>query len=218
MAARAAPGHARRGPDRVPPVLSLQQLPGDGRPRARGAYRLGALRGVARPITRPPVKPIPHQRRAGIRSTIRRASPAPSLLRRLGSPPSSSGWGSERIDYIQGLPERLAALRFFFETHPQYLERLVFVPARGARSREYDQPLPGDPARGRGERPGNQPEVPDEDVASRRLSEGAPRAPRHLVLLSPRRLLHGDLAPRRDEPRGRANSSRCATTMTACSF
>src|SRR5262249_9013518 len=37
------------------------------------------------------------------------------------------GVGVERIDYTKGLPERLAALRYFFETYPQYRERLVFV-------------------------------------------------------------------------------------------
>src|SRR5881296_2687184 len=41
----------------------------------------------------------------------------------------------ERIDYTKGLPERIRALRFFFETYPEYRERLVFVqlaaPSRG---------------------------------------------------------------------------------------
>jgi len=43
--------------------------------------------------------------------------------------------GVERIDYTKGLPERIRALRFFFETYPEYRERLVFVqlaaPSRG---------------------------------------------------------------------------------------
>src|SRR5207247_585584 len=49
------------------------------------------------------------------------------LLRRLGISAEFIGVGVERIDYTKGLPERLAALQFFFETYPQYRERLVFV-------------------------------------------------------------------------------------------
>src|SRR5437867_4661908 len=49
------------------------------------------------------------------------------LLRRLGISAEFIGVGVERIDYTEGLPERLAALQFFFETYPQYRERLVFV-------------------------------------------------------------------------------------------
>jgi trehalose-6-phosphate synthase/HAMP domain-containing protein len=49
------------------------------------------------------------------------------LLRRLGISAEFLGVGVERIDYTKGLPERIAALRFFFETYPQYRERLVFV-------------------------------------------------------------------------------------------
>jgi trehalose-6-phosphate synthase/HAMP domain-containing protein len=57
------------------------------------------------------------------------------LLRRLGISAEFIGVGVERIDYTKGLPERLSALQFFFETYPQYRERLVFVqlaaPSRG---------------------------------------------------------------------------------------
>jgi trehalose 6-phosphate synthase len=57
------------------------------------------------------------------------------LLRRLGITAEFLGVGVERIDYTKGLPERIRALRFFFETHPEYRERLVFVqlaaPSRG---------------------------------------------------------------------------------------
>jgi alpha,alpha-trehalose-phosphate synthase [UDP-forming] len=49
------------------------------------------------------------------------------LLRRLGITAEFIGVGVERIDYTKGLPERLAALRYFLETYPQYRERLVFV-------------------------------------------------------------------------------------------
>ena len=51
----------------------------------------------------------------------------PELLRRLGISAEFLGLGVERIDYTKGLPERLSALQFFFETYPQYRERLVFV-------------------------------------------------------------------------------------------
>jgi len=57
------------------------------------------------------------------------------LLRRLGISAEFIGVGVERIDYTKGLPERIRALRFFFETYPEYRERLVFVqlaaPSRG---------------------------------------------------------------------------------------
>ena len=57
------------------------------------------------------------------------------LLRRLGISAEFIGVGVERIDYTKGLPERLSALQFFFESYPQYRERLVFVqlaaPSRG---------------------------------------------------------------------------------------
>jgi trehalose-6-phosphate synthase/HAMP domain-containing protein len=57
------------------------------------------------------------------------------LLRRLGISAEFLGVGVERIDYTKGLPERLSALQFFFESYPQYRERLVFVqlaaPSRG---------------------------------------------------------------------------------------
>src|SRR5436309_1816462 len=49
------------------------------------------------------------------------------LLRRLGITAEFVGVGVERIDYTKGIPERLRALRYFFETYPEYRERLVFV-------------------------------------------------------------------------------------------
>jgi trehalose 6-phosphate synthase len=57
------------------------------------------------------------------------------LLRKLGIQAEFLGVGVERIDYTKGLPERIRALRHFFETYPEYRERLVFVqlaaPSRG---------------------------------------------------------------------------------------
>ena len=44
--------------------------------------------------------------------------------------------GVDRIDYTKGIPERLYALRRFFEKYPQYRERLVFVQL-GAPSRTH---------------------------------------------------------------------------------
>lgn len=37
------------------------------------------------------------------------------------------GVGVERIDYTKGRRERFVALRRFFERHPEYRERMVFV-------------------------------------------------------------------------------------------
>src|SRR6266481_5143880 len=64
------------------------------------------------------------------------------LLRRLGIQAEFLGVGVERIDYTKGLPERIRALRFFFETYPEYRERLVFVqlaaPSRSTIKRYQD--------------------------------------------------------------------------------
>jgi trehalose 6-phosphate synthase len=65
------------------------------------------------------------------------------LLGALGIDAEFLGVGVERVDYTKGLPERFAALRRFFELHPEYRERLVFVqlaaPSRTriARYRDY---------------------------------------------------------------------------------
>jgi trehalose 6-phosphate synthase len=50
-----------------------------------------------------------------------------SLLAQLGIDAEFLGVGVERVDYTKGLPERFHALRQFFERHPEYRERLVFV-------------------------------------------------------------------------------------------
>jgi trehalose 6-phosphate synthase len=49
------------------------------------------------------------------------------LLHGLGVSAEFIGVGVERVDYTKGLPERFQALRRFFELHPEYRERLVFV-------------------------------------------------------------------------------------------
>ena len=49
------------------------------------------------------------------------------LLGALGIEAEFLGVGVERVDYTKGLPERFAALRRFFERHPEYRERVVFV-------------------------------------------------------------------------------------------
>jgi len=50
-----------------------------------------------------------------------------SLLSDLGIDAEFLGVGVERIDYTKGLPERVRAIRRFFERYPEYRERLVFV-------------------------------------------------------------------------------------------
>jgi trehalose-6-phosphate synthase/HAMP domain-containing protein len=50
-----------------------------------------------------------------------------AVLRGLGISAEFLGVGVERIDYTKGLRERFVALRRFFERHPEYRERVVFV-------------------------------------------------------------------------------------------
>jgi trehalose-6-phosphate synthase len=50
-----------------------------------------------------------------------------ALLASLGTSAELIGVGVDRVDYTKGLPERLRALRRFFERWPQYRRRLVFV-------------------------------------------------------------------------------------------
>ena len=86
------------------------------------------------------------------------------------------------------------------------LRALPGVPrARGLRAARGAEPqhhpaLPGAGGRGGRGDPGGQRDVPDQAVEAHPLPEAPPRAPRHLALLPPRRLLHGDLAARRHEP------------------
>ena len=49
------------------------------------------------------------------------------LLGELGISAEFLGVGVERIDYTKGLPERIRALRWFFDRYPEYRGRLVFV-------------------------------------------------------------------------------------------
>jgi trehalose-6-phosphate synthase len=37
------------------------------------------------------------------------------------------GIGVDRLDYTKGIPERLEAIRFFFDKYPQYRQRLMFI-------------------------------------------------------------------------------------------
>ncbi len=61
--------------------------------------------------------------------------PRPALLAELGVSAEFVGVGVDRIDYTKGLPERLRAIRRFFERWPEYRRRMVFVqlasPSRG---------------------------------------------------------------------------------------
>jgi trehalose 6-phosphate synthase len=50
-----------------------------------------------------------------------------ALLEQLGLSVEFLGVGVERLDYTKGLPERIWAIRRFFEQHPEYRERLSFV-------------------------------------------------------------------------------------------
>jgi trehalose-6-phosphate synthase len=51
----------------------------------------------------------------------------PDFLAELRSSSEFLGLGVDRIDYTKGLPERLRALRRFFELCPEYRRRLVFL-------------------------------------------------------------------------------------------
>ncbi len=50
-----------------------------------------------------------------------------SLLDELGIQAEFIGVGVERVDYTKGLPERFRALGRFFDLHPEYRGRLVFI-------------------------------------------------------------------------------------------
>ncbi len=50
-----------------------------------------------------------------------------ALLAELGTTADFLGVGVERLDYTKGLPERLRAIRRFFERWPEYRGRVVFV-------------------------------------------------------------------------------------------
>ena len=53
--------------------------------------------------------------------------PRPAVMAELGVSAEFLGVGVDRIDYTKGLPERLRAVRRFFERWPEYRRRLVFV-------------------------------------------------------------------------------------------
>ena len=50
-----------------------------------------------------------------------------AVLAELGTDAEFLGVGVERVDYTKGLPERFRALGRFFDRHPEYRGRLVFV-------------------------------------------------------------------------------------------
>jgi len=56
-----------------------------------------------------------------------RAPDRDALLAELGTTAEFLGVGVERLDYTKGLPERLRAIRRFFEHWPEYRGRVVFV-------------------------------------------------------------------------------------------
>ena len=56
-----------------------------------------------------------------------RAPHRDALLAELGTTADFLGVGVERLDYTKGLPERLRAIRRFFERWPEYRGRVVFV-------------------------------------------------------------------------------------------
>jgi trehalose 6-phosphate synthase len=64
------------------------------------------------------------------------------LLAQLAIDAEILGVGVERIDYTKGLPERFRALAHFFDRHPEYRGRLVFVqlaaPSRARIKRYHD--------------------------------------------------------------------------------
>ena len=149
---------------------------------------------------------VPHQRGAG-----RRRDPAPDSREPCGpswaSPPSGSGIGVERVDYTKGLPERIRALRRFFERWPEYRRRVVFVQiASPSRTRipRYQalQQEVRETVRTINEELGERGWRPD------RLSRAPPRPRRDPPLLPGRRLLHGDVAARRHEPGGQGVRGR----------
>jgi trehalose 6-phosphate synthase len=86
------------------------------------AEHFAVVRGERRTLVKPfPISVSPDDGEDPPRVTRR------ELLDRLGIEAEFIGVGVERVDYTKGLPERFEALRRFFELHPEYRERLVFV-------------------------------------------------------------------------------------------
>jgi alpha,alpha-trehalose-phosphate synthase [UDP-forming] len=50
-----------------------------------------------------------------------------SILERLGIRTESVVLGVDRLDYTKGILERLKGIEFFFDTHPEYKERMTFL-------------------------------------------------------------------------------------------
>ena len=127
----------------VPHPVPLQQLPGDGRPHARGAGRQRALR---RPPRRPPHlrQAVPDQHRPGAvgvgdaRPRLgprRRRRPGGAL--RVGD--ARLVMGVDRLDYTKGIPERLLAFERLLERHPEWRERVVFLQIGAPTRDQLDQ-------------------------------------------------------------------------------
>jgi trehalose 6-phosphate synthase len=72
------------------------------------------------------VKPLPISVVPGVVDDPPQVSRA-EVLKELGISAEFVGVGVERVDYTKGLPERFRALGRFFERHPEYRERVVFV-------------------------------------------------------------------------------------------
>ena len=86
------------------------------------AEHFAVVRGERRTLVKPfPISVAPDYLEDPPKITRR------ELLEQLGIQAELLGVGVERVDYTKGLLERFDALRRFFELHPQYRERLVFV-------------------------------------------------------------------------------------------
>jgi trehalose 6-phosphate synthase len=98
------------------------------------AEHFAVVRGERRTLVKPfPISVSPEYLEDAPKSSRR------ELLEQLGVHAELIGVGVDRVDYTKGLLERFDALRRFFELHPAYRERLVFVqvaaPSRSSISR-----------------------------------------------------------------------------------
>ena len=124
-----------------------------------------------------------------------------AMLAQLGVTAEWVGVGVERLDYTKGLPGAVPLAGAVLRALPGLPGARGVRPARRAEP-EHHPALSADRGRGgRGGAPGQR-DVRDTEVAAHRVSQAPPRPPGHLAVLSARRLLHGDVAPRRDEPGG----------------
>ena len=89
-----------------------------------GRDRVGRLHRRARPAHHVGAA-VPDQR--GARDGDLARPTCATLRAELGVTAEWLGIGVERVDYTKGLPERLRAIRRFFERWPEYRRRMVFV-------------------------------------------------------------------------------------------